>query len=161
MLGCFVNLTTLRLHFEGRLGFLEWILQVSRIVADAQAHAAIPYEKLREDLERIDVLLPEVKMIFGMSDEKSTETTAGLEISRVRLQGRTDAMPWGFTMALQPMDKASSWNTSFDARIYEPAAVHEFIGHMQQLAAAVCREPERPLAALSQPWRSGKSSALA
>lgn len=150
MLGCFVNLTTLRLPFDGRLSFREWLPQVSRIVADSQAHAAIPYEKLREDLGKENLHLPEVKMIFGMSDEKPAQRTTDLEISRVRLPTRVETMPWGFTISLEPMNDTHSWLTTFDARIYDPVAVFEFIGNLQQIATEIGREPERPLAELAQ-----------
>lgn len=149
MMGCFLNLTILRLPFEGKLNFREWISRVGRIVIETQMHSEMPHELLRKELLKVQVSPPYLQTIFGIADEKQPFRTGDLEISRVLLPWKNaETMPWGFTMTLASAEVHSGWGTFFDARIYDPRKVHEFITRLQKFAEIACREPERPLADL-------------
>jgi hypothetical protein len=145
MFGFFSNVVTLRLRLAPDLTFRQALRHVRACVIDTSPHTEFPYEELCEQLVSEGVVAPEIRLIFNLGADISLKM-AGLELTTVRRLYTT--MPWGFTFGPNQARESSECGAAFDARIYNPSAVREFLGRFQHLAAEVCSDPDRPLEAL-------------
>ena len=118
-------------------------------VVETSARSEIPYERLCDELRREGITPLEIRAIFGVSERLPPLRFAGLEISpgeRV-----FEAMPWGFSFAVDRFYETSRCRVDFDARIHDPAGVRAFIAAFRRLAGEVGLEPDRPLRELLAP----------
>jgi len=146
MIGDFSNLVTLRFQGDQRKSFIEWLSIVRRQVLDAEAHSAIPYEKLREEFQRGGLGLPEIKVIFHISRLGQVIEFAGLKL--IRMEPRFEAMPWGFSMNADEEAEQHHCRVSFDANLYDPVGVHALVDRYKRLLDAVSRHPDWALSEL-------------
>ena len=54
-------------------------------------------------------------------------------------------MPWGFSINLHEFDGVQTCRATFDAGVYEPEAVRDFVGRLLDLVDAVSRNADLPL----------------
>jgi hypothetical protein len=146
MFGYFANLALLRLHYDARRTFLGWTAEVRKMVGDIQAHGEIPYEQLREELRACGVNPPEIRAIFSVTDQVPTVRLGEAELTW--LDRRIESMPWGFTVAFDPQNEEHRCRVSFDARLFDPARVRDWVGRFGRLLDAVSREPDLPIGKL-------------
>ncbi len=142
MFGFFANVVTLRLRLAPDLTFRQALTRVRAGVLDTSPHTEFPYEKLREELMSAGIVAPEIQLIFNPAGHVALKI-AGLELATMRRRYTT--MPWGFTFGPNQARESSECGAAFDARIYDPSRVREFLGRFQRLAAEVRSEPDRPL----------------
>ena len=146
MLGFFANMVTLRLPLDLSLGFRALLGRVRACVIDMTAHSDFPYELLREQLALEEVNLPEIGLIFN------PVASAPMQLGDIELTAMnrvSGSMPWGFTFVTRRSGESSECVALFDARIYDPEQVGAFLVRYTQMAAAVSKEPDRPLAQLA------------
>jgi hypothetical protein len=142
MIGFFSNAVTLRLRLTPDLSFRQVLTRVRACVIETSPHADFPYEQLREGLLADGITPPELKSIFNIA-EQAPQRIAELEL---RLLGRAyEAMPWGFTFAVDRHREAGECGVQFDARIYDPEPIRRFIAEFQGLTARVSAHPDRPI----------------
>ncbi len=135
MFGFFANLVTLRFRYDPALPFWQWLAVVRKTVGEAQAHGEIPYEQLGEELGRQGVKLPEIRVIFSVSDHLAPVQFGGLELEW--LERRMEAMPWGFTLTFNQHHEEGRCFAAFDARRYEPGKVRGFVERYKRRLGAV------------------------
>jgi len=146
MIGFFTNLVILRLRYDPKETFQDWIVKVRDAVADAAAYSYFPFEELRRQLRAKHDPMPELTALFSVGQPPVNERFAGLELTSLEFpHGR---MPWGFTFECQDSGEHDRYRVAFDARIYDPARVHAFIERYRHFAAAVSRQPETPMVQL-------------
>ncbi len=148
MFGFFLNMVPLRLRYSQEQSFREWLHCVKRTVVDTQSRSAIPYEDLCEELRRRNIGPPNIQVIFGLSGHLPVAHFGGLEIAAH--ERANEKMPWGFSVSFDRQEEASFCRATFDARIYEPAGVSEFIERLLRLLDAASRAPGRAMALLLQ-----------
>jgi hypothetical protein len=70
------------------------------------------------------------------------------DVTMIWMEQHFQSMPWGFCM--NPDQHAEHYNCklSFDANIYDPAAVRAFVARYKRLLGAVSRHPELPVGEL-------------
>jgi amino acid adenylation domain-containing protein len=143
MFGFFSNLTTLRFHYAGELGFRSWLERVRAGVTETSARARIPYQQLYEELRAGGTALPELRVIFTSTTDVPPCRFGDLDVTSERRH--FGSMPWEFTCAVDDGTEPERSNACFDARLYDPAGVRSFLDRLRRLASEVCAEPERPL----------------
>jgi hypothetical protein len=146
LFGYFANLTTLRLRFSPELSVSEWIRRVRTGVIETGARAEIPYEQLAEELRACGAAVPELRAIFGTLDTDPRLSFGGLEITPI--PPVFPVMPWGFTVNMDRGRETDSCEAAFDARIYDPAGVRDFLEGYRCLARAFVDRPDAPLGEL-------------
>ena len=148
MFGFFANLATLRFRFDPDRTFREWLCIVRGTVSAAEARGDIPYEELIKELVAQDITPPKIRVIFNTSTDHPILRFADLElIPRSYLQRH---MPWGFSISLDHRNHGKDCRLDFDAGLYDPAGVRDFIGHYDNLLDAVSRQPDVPIRELIQ-----------
>jgi hypothetical protein len=144
--GDFVNVATLRLRCDHAQTFREWLSAVKKMVGETQAHSEIPYERLCEELRSRGVNPPEIGVIFSVSEHTAPVRFAGLELTW--LDRRIENMPWGFCLAFDQHNEQDRCRLSFDARIYNPIRVRNWLDRFVRLLNAVSDNPDLPVGKL-------------
>src|SRR5919204_5298641 len=90
---------------------------------------------------------PEIRALFSMYDPWGNVGFEEIEAPPPRY--RFPGMPWGFSFILDRARETDGCNATFDARIYDPAAVREFVERFDRMVARVGVDPDRPLAELA------------
>jgi non-ribosomal peptide synthetase component F/acyl carrier protein len=141
--GFFANPLILRLRFEGRPSFREWLAQVRAAVIQVSAHAQTPHDALCNELRESGTIPPEFQAILGVANDALPLRFAGLEMTHLgRVYG---TMPWGFSVQFRRSREAERFRAIFDARLHHPRAVRVFMKRYRRLLGIVCSEPDRPL----------------
>jgi hypothetical protein len=148
MMGDFTNLAALTFRYDRTMSFREWLSDVRFRVMAMEARCEIPYEELREELQRLGITVPEVRLIFLRSSQAlETKQFAGLSLSPPDAYPAA-AMPWGITINLIECGGNESFRVAFDAGIYHPAGVRRFIGRLCELLDAASRRLDLSLGEL-------------
>ena len=146
MFGFFLNMVPLRLRYSRDQTFKEWLHCVKVTVADAQSHSAIPYDELCDELRRRDIVPPDIQIIFGLSGHMPAMHFGGLEIEAG--DRTSERMPWGFSLSFDLQHEEPFCRATFDARIYDPAGVRDFIARLLEVLDVASHEPDRCLSLL-------------
>jgi hypothetical protein len=142
MFGDFSNLVTLRLRCEPDKTLRTWIMTTRDILRSAIAHSEVPYEELRRSFERDGRTLPAIRTIFLIDSPERPLQFAGLDVA---FEGeiRSAAMPWGFTLRLA--QRFCDCQFSFDASIYDPAAVRAISLQWKSFVDILSCHPDLPI----------------
>jgi hypothetical protein len=143
MFGFFSNLTTLRLRSDPSVSFRTWLKTTRKTVNEIQARGEIPYELLCDELRRQEAYPPKIRVIFTIPDQTGAHTLGGVELTW--LERRLETMPWGFSLSLDQHDEERRCRVAFDARTYDPAAVHRLLDRYVRLLDAASTHPGRTL----------------
>jgi acyl carrier protein len=148
-IGFFINLATLSFRVDDASSFRDWLSKVRIRTTEVEARCEIPQETLRQELQRLNVTLPNVSVIFGapMGRNSATIEFAGLKMTR-QYNPVDISMPWGFSMNLLEADDQQSLGISFDAEIYDPAGVRRFVARLHDLLDAISYRPDLPIGEL-------------
>jgi amino acid adenylation domain-containing protein len=133
--GFFVNLATLRLRCDATCTFRKWLSRVQRIASEIQARSEIPYEQLCEELRKQDMVPPEIRAIFSVSDHTAPVCLGDAEL--IWLERRVESMPWGFSLTLDLCNESAYCRAAFDARIYDPHGVRHLLDRFQRFLEIV------------------------
>jgi hypothetical protein len=147
MFGFFSNPIMLIISFDPKLSFRRLLDRVREVVVETKAHGEIPYDRLCEELHRSGTPPPEITAMFHRRERWPPLECAGIELHTPRYT--TLEMPWGFSFTVETESENEVWGTKFDARIYDPAAVRDFIERCATLARRVVAKPNRRLRRLA------------
>jgi len=145
MIGVFINRTLLRLRFDAGASFREYLAVVRRTVIETSAHATIPQIQLRGELAQRGVELPISRTRFAALHQLPQMRFGGLTLDRMP---REQLAPRGFVLGVDRNYDAGGCRAVFDPRNYDAALVSRFIDRLQELVAAICVQPDAPLAEL-------------
>ncbi|MGB9020877.1 MAG: condensation domain-containing protein, partial [Pseudolabrys sp.] len=144
MLGLFTNPVTVILNCDLTDTFRKWLSVVRQHFLAVQAHADLPYELLRSEMHKQNVVMPEIRAILAARTlYRGPLRFGGLEM--VPVEGPLTKMPSGFTIAFTEMDEAQRCLAQFDAEKYDPAGVRHLIARFKHLLDAVSRKPDIPI----------------
>jgi amino acid adenylation domain-containing protein len=138
--GLFVNLVALRFRYQPMKSFREWLSIVRDVTMAAEAHGDVPFDMLCEELERSGQGRPPIEVIFQISQNRRTMEFADLKM--IWMEQHFQSMPWGFCMNPDERAEQDNCRVSFDATIYHPAGVREFVARYKRLLDAVSRHPD-------------------
>jgi amino acid adenylation domain-containing protein len=140
MFGNFVNLVTLRFRCDHTRTFNEWLSVVRKTVSETQSHSEIRYEQLCEELRKRNVNPPEIGIIFSVAEHSAPVRFGGLEMTW--LDQHIERMPWGFCVVFDQHNEGQHCQATFDARIYNPARVKDWVGRFARLLDAAAHNPD-------------------
>lgn len=143
MFGMFANLMTLRLRWDPSETFAGWVRSVSVAIAEAREHSDIPYQLLREELEKRNCPVPAIEAIIAPTYRFAPAPSRGLRIAPP--QRLANSMPWGFTLSVV-QEAEDRWRCRFDARRYDPRLVRRFLRRCRRCFRLLSSRPDRPLA---------------
>lgn len=145
MFGFFVNLVPLRFRCDLRRTFHAWLAIVSELVIESHRRGEIPFEQLRADLRAAGAAVPEIRLIYNVNDHLAPTFFGGCKLTPLH---DFRAMPWGFSMTIDPNNESARHCASFDARLYEPAGAQSLVRQYAALLDQVSLHPDSTLAEL-------------
>jgi hypothetical protein len=142
MIGCFANLVALRFQWDPAKPFSDWLSEVRSCVTAAQERCEIPHKELRNELRGLGIPPPELQVIFQapMGTGQVNMQFADLKVCGLDLNIRS-RMPWGFSIELRKRHPQIC-QAYFDAGIYDPVGVRQFLGRLCDLLDAFAQHPD-------------------
>ncbi|WP_246080034.1 non-ribosomal peptide synthetase [Nonomuraea mesophila] len=144
VIGCFVNMLTMRVDLSGDPTFAELLERVRDVAVDAYAHQDLPFEQLVAELD-----LPR---------DVSRSPLFGVILAMQNYRGTAVEAPAGMSVADFPVD---SWATRYDLELYvgdgsggmfvyntdlfDAATIERLAGHLRTLLERVADRPGRRL----------------
>ncbi|MGP3929255.1 amino acid adenylation domain-containing protein [Nonomuraea sp. KM88] len=140
VIGCFVNMLTMRVDLSGDPAFAELLERVRDAAVDAYAHQDLPFEQLVAELD-----LPR---------DVSRSPLFGVILAMQNYRGASVEAPAGLSVADFPVD---SWATRYDLELYvgdgsggmfvyntdlfDAATIERLAGHLRALLEQVAGRP--------------------
>ena len=148
MFGFFSNLIALRMRCDPSATFRQWLDTVRQTVSETLARGDIPFEQLCQELGKLrpPVNQPVIQAIISVADRTVPLRFAGLELTA--LDRHVEVMPWGFNLSFEQHEQEQRWYLRFDARLYHPGRVREFVDRLGRFFDAASRDPDRTIAQL-------------
>jgi non-ribosomal peptide synthetase component F len=143
MFGFFANPVALRLHCDLDKTFREWLADVRAAVVETQARAEIPHDELCRELGKVGVKPLKLDVIFGVSDHTAPVHFGDVELTW--LERRMETMPTSFTLTFDHHNEDHRCWCAFDARIYDPIRVRDFISRLVRLLNVVSSNSDLPI----------------
>jgi Condensation domain len=141
MMGYFCDLVFLRTRVSSHLSFLELLRLVRETVLNAHVHEDLPFDVLREEIEKAGQIPPALRAIFMFETVSDLPFRLGdLQVNGVPLAART-TMPWRFQMRVRDGGAAFSGRAKFDACLHDPPLVRRMMRNYVRLLEAVVARP--------------------
>ena len=146
MFGFFADLVMLQFNYDKQLPFRHWIEIVGKVLSDAEAHAEMPFQMLCDELRLRKITPPTINALFIVSTQFKVLQFADMEMRMI--DRRRKRMPWGFTLATNLQQQSVEFETRFDAGLYDPKKVVNFMRQYLYLLTFVGRFPGYSLSRL-------------
>jgi acyl carrier protein len=146
--GMFANLMTLRLRWEPKRSFLDWVRIVHETIAQAREHAELPYQVLCDALRQRGRSWPVIEAIITTTDRFVPSAVADLTFSPP--ERLVDQMPWGFSLSVVQY-AGDRWRCEFDVGRYDPIKVDVFLRRCESLFDGLTARPTEPMSAIMRP----------
>ncbi|WP_214109319.1 non-ribosomal peptide synthetase/MFS transporter [Acrocarpospora catenulata] len=148
VIGCFVNMLTMRVDLSGDPTFAELLDRVRNVAVDAFAHQDLPFEQLvaELDLPRDVSRSPLFGVLLAMQNYRpgAVRPPAGLTVSDFPL----DSWATRYDLELYLADDAEGGLSGlfvYNTDLFEAATVERLAGHLRTLLARVADRPDLPL----------------
>ncbi len=155
LIGCFVNTMVLRIGVDAGVTFTELLARVRGVALEAYVHKDLPFEMLVEAVhpQRNLAHSPLFQVMFVLRaapgrrpEGAAAEAVRPVSFQTVQLDRGTSRFDLLFSLAEQAAGVAGAIEHNTD--LFEAATILRLVGHLQNLLAAACAEPDRPLSAL-------------
>ena len=145
MMGYFCDITFLRTKVSSHLSFLELLRAVRETVLNAHAHEEMPFDVLREEIEKLGQVPPALRALFMFETVSELSFQLNdLQVNHVPMAAG-NAMPWRFQMRVHDGGGAFSGRAKFDARLHDPSLVRRMMHNYVRLLEAIAAKPSTRL----------------
>jgi hypothetical protein len=147
LFGFCANFATVILPYDGAQTFRQFVAVVRNRMRAVQSHGELPYEVLRSELHAWKTRLPQANnLLVSMATPHPGMFFADLHLSHVR-ESTWGAMPPGFDLKFECNEGLDECTLGFNAHIYAPELVHNFMVRWKHLLEIVSRDPGIPIRA--------------
>lgn len=149
LIGFFVNILVLRTRVDADKGFEKLLDDTRRTVLDAMRHAAMPFDRLVEDLApaREPGQNPLFSAAFLYAPPLPTPPAPpGLALARREL--RTGVAKFDLLIQATPLPDRIELTAGFRTAIFDASTARRILAHLVRLATAAVAQPDRPLGSL-------------
>ncbi|MFT4081596.1 MAG: amino acid adenylation domain-containing protein [Nocardioides sp.] len=152
LIGCFVNMTVLRVDVGGDPTFAELLGRVRTTVLDAFEHDELPFEKVveavapRRDPRRNPLFQIEFTMFAGEPAAPTADVVGGLEIDAMYLPDDVSRFDLSVMAMLDGDDLVLS--VEYDTDLYEESTVELLLERYELILRGAVADPEAPISAL-------------
>jgi non-ribosomal peptide synthetase component F/thioesterase domain-containing protein len=170
LLGFFSNTLILRTNFAGNPTFRECLDRVRQASLEAYTHQDLPFEKLLEELQPEQSLLPLFQVKFALNPPWSK----GRGMASVELPDLTFTSLFGYiyhgttkydlTLVMREQDEGLGMVFDYNAELFDASTIDRMLGHFKTLLEGIianpdCRITELPLLTqaehqLQQAWQA-------
>ena len=140
LFGFCANYALVALNCYEAQSFRECVTLVRDRLAGLQSHGEFPYQLLRRELPDWKVRLPEPPTLAGSATPHADIEFAGLRL-RAGRRPAANVMHPGFDIKFERDGDVDDCTVLFDAHVYDPVAVREFITRLVRLLDVVSADP--------------------
>jgi amino acid adenylation domain-containing protein len=147
--GFFANTVPLRIAMDGDPAAGELIRRVHRTAADAQAHGALPFDRIVEmaGARRDFARAPLVQAVFVYAESPlSALALPGVVAEAIPLDSSTSI--FDLTLVVETHGDAFECAIQYPTALFDPETVERMQGHLLGLLAAFAAQSETPLSRL-------------
>jgi amino acid adenylation domain-containing protein len=147
--GFFANTVPLRISMDGDPAAGELIRRVHRTAAEAQAHGALPFDRIVEmaGARRDFARAPLVQAVFVFADSPAAALALpGIAAEPVPLDSSTSI--FDLTLVVETRGDAFECAIQYPTALFDPETVERMQGHLLGLLAAFAAHPEARLSRL-------------
>ncbi len=151
LIGCFANTVVLRANYSGAPTFLEWLDRVRPVVAEAQVHQNLPFEKLVEELNppRQPYRNPLFDVMFEFHDR--AWQTAPLEGVQLQPYGVVNPLArFPLTLHCVRDDEGLSLKLLYWKSLFSRDRALRILDEFHRLLKQIAADPETPIPSASQ-----------
>jgi amino acid adenylation domain-containing protein len=163
LIGCFINTVVLRVDLAGPRNFRLLLARLQELVAEAQAHQELPFERLVEELapERRSGRQPLVQALFAVQDAAGASLALpGLTATPTSVETGA-AADFDLFLELVPVNGTLSARLELDGARWDAAAAEGLLGSFEALLAAALADPDLPADELPLPATADLARILA
>ncbi|MFN7611321.1 MAG: amino acid adenylation domain-containing protein, partial [bacterium] len=146
LIGFFVNTLVLRTQLQPEQSFASLLKQVREAVLEADAHQALPFEKLVEELQPERHLnhtpLFQVMLALNNTGEVGLELP-GLQLRPLLAEGTT--AKFDLTLALEAGGGVLRGAFEYNTDLFDRSTIERMVGHFKVLLEAVVADPQARL----------------
>ena len=173
LLGFFSNTLILRTNFAGNPTFREFLDRVRKASLEAYTHQDLPFEKLLEELQPEQSLLPLFQVKFALNPPWSN----GRGMGAVKLPDLTFKSLFGYiyhgstkydlTLVMREQDEGLGMVFDYNAELFDASTIDRMLGHFKTLLEGIIANPDQRITELPlltqdehQLWQSWQSPPL-
>lgn len=149
LMGVFVNTLALRTQLQPTWTFHQVLQQVRSVVAEANDHQDLPFEKLIEVLapERSPSAAPLLQVMFGLqTDPSQSFDCADLTLEPIPLDLQTS--PFDLVLQLFEQEKSIQGWFEYSRDLFDAATIDRLAGHWDVLLGSILAHPDLPMGQL-------------
>ncbi|WP_344663979.1 amino acid adenylation domain-containing protein [Catenulispora yoronensis] len=151
LVGCFVNMLTMRADLAGRPSFADVLARVRETAAAAYDHQGLPFEQLVQRLDLVrDVARPPLfQVIFAMQNYRRESVPVGSATLTAEPFPLTSwATRYDLELYITEQDSALNGLFVYNTDLFEPETVARLATHLRVLLTAALADPSRAIADL-------------
>ncbi len=142
LIGCFINMLTLRTQLDGQPTFAELLQRVRAVTLGAYAHQDIPFEKLVEELQpmRDRSRSPLFQTMFILQNAPlGPIELPGVQITL--LDPRSEVAKYDLSFSLFESAAGLTGSVEYNCDLYDKTTIERLIAHFSNLLYAVAADP--------------------
>ncbi len=154
LLGFFSNTLVLRTNFAGNPTFREVLDRVRQASLEAYTHQDLPFEKLLEELQPEQSLLPLFQVKFALNPPWSK----GRGMASVHLPDLTFTSLFGYIyhgttkydliLVMREQDEGLGMVFDYNAELFDASTIDRMLGHFKTLLEGIIANPDQLIAEL-------------
>ena len=152
LIGFFANTVVLRTDVGGAPTFRELVHRVAAVAADADEHAAVPFDAVVGELraERAGNRNPLFRVYFGLDETPDVlPPFDGLEVTGMLPDFSTAKFDLGFKVRTRSHDSSPPTLFSIFSRdLFDDETIERLLGHFRTVLTSAAADPDRPVTEL-------------
>jgi amino acid adenylation domain-containing protein/non-ribosomal peptide synthase protein (TIGR01720 family) len=149
VIGYFANTMVLRTRLAGDPSFRELLRRAWMVVAEAQSHQDVPFEKVVATLqpERRLSHAPVFQVMFGFQNDPIAELQLpGLTVSSSPVS--TGTAKFDVSLLMEETETGLKGVLEYATDLFDPGTISRMLNHYQTLLAGIAHRPERRISEL-------------
>jgi len=150
MIGCFVNMLSLRCDLSGDPTFAELVRRVRDVALGAYSHEGLPFDRLVEELKPVRdprrAPVFQVVLNMGSYSDAWSVPTPGLQVRLLDLQHEPSMVD--LTLYATELPDAIQLRAVYKSDLFEAATIQQMLRRFETLVAAAIDNPETRISAL-------------
>jgi amino acid adenylation domain-containing protein len=147
--GFFANTVPLRMRMHGDPTLSEWLRRVHGVVADAQRHGALPFDRIVElaEVRRDFSRPPLVQAVLTFADAASSFGIPGVQAERIEMDSRTAI--FDLTLQVERHGDALAAALQFPEALFDEETARRMARHLTSILHAIAADRAAPISRIA------------
>jgi amino acid adenylation domain-containing protein len=146
LIGCFINLLSLRIDLTGDPTFIELVQRVRQISLGAYAHQDLPFGKLVEKLRpRQDFSYSPIFQVMFVLQNAPIELSDLVDLQLTPLDLETGTSQYDLTLMMEETEVGLRGSFEYNSDLLDRATIRRLVGHFQVLLDGIVANPSKSI----------------